>query len=974
MLTLIIQSGPGFAEPEIFEEDTILKDKAYYPQGIEITNQAKVINEGALKVSASTAEYDAINVSNASTLTLKGEEDKSIQITVKDGIAGLSASDKDTKIHADKIHITGIDFDYGIMATEKAQININNSIIIGEDSNFSGFYASKPGTNIVSNKIDITTTKENSYGVKVIDGVNVDINNGTITGKEKKFIGLLAKGKNTTLAINNIDINVNDEKSIAVKAEKGAKVIFKGSNTITGKGDNIYGVWASGHGTNFEMDEMTITMNAEKGSGVRSPAGVRVSRGATGIIHEGSTITGTGNNFDGLWAKGAHSNLTASQLTINIHGDDSGGVTVQSGALISIDKNSSVTTTGALSHALRLFPNSTLKINDSHMETIKTDSAIVYGEPPDTEEKRESVLQIKGGSLKAGGDLILSKGGTIAVVLNNVITSPPGSGYALNVVDNGEINLEVKQTKLYGNILADNVSKASVSLSNESELNGWFKATNLSVDPTSTWSVTGHSILEQLKNEGNIVFTSHNNTFNTITTNDYRGNNGKIIFNTRLGGDDSPTDKLIINNNSKATTFVKVHNVGGKGAKTEEGIKIIEIKGKESEGRFIQDGRIVAGAYDYYLKKGSQSGRDETSWYLVSSRPEVPNNSLSTAPPSARAAPAPPAAPPVISGTLRPESLSYAHNLHASNTMFQMTLHERLGEIQYTQPRASERLAPAMWIRAVGGHHTASMSDTHAQSHRYVMMLGGEIAQWSSDGLNRYHVGFMGGYGRDQNTAHHDDNGLYSQGKVRGYSAGVYATWYQSDDDASRFYVDTWALYHWFDNAVTGKELPTESYKSRGLSASVESGYPFKVAEVISRSGIPHSFWVQPTAQLTWMDVKPQDHTETNGTLVTGRSGHLQIRLGLRAHLLGHSPQDEGKNREFEPFIEANWIHNLKHVAIRMNDSTHEIQGNRHIAEFKTGVEAKINEYLYLWGHVAHQIGKKSYRDTRGVLGVKYHF
>ncbi len=51
-----------------------------------------------------------------------------------------------------------------------------------------------------------------------------------------------------------------------------------------------------------------------------------------------------------------------------------------------------MTTTGALSHALRLFHNSRLKINDSHIEKTKTDAAIVYGEPTDSEEKRESVL------------------------------------------------------------------------------------------------------------------------------------------------------------------------------------------------------------------------------------------------------------------------------------------------------------------------------------------------------------------------------------------------------------------------------------------------------------------------------------------------------------------------------------------------------------------------------------------------------
>ncbi|WP_158367567.1 hypothetical protein [Candidatus Williamhamiltonella defendens] len=95
-----------------------------------------------------------------------------------------------------------------------------------------------------------------------------------------------------------------------------------------------------------------------------------------------------------------------------------------------------MTTAGALFHALRLFHNSRLKINDSHIEKTKIDLEIVYREPPDSEEKRKSVLQIKGSSLKAGADLMLSKSGVIAVVLNNVIASHTGSGYALNVVYN----------------------------------------------------------------------------------------------------------------------------------------------------------------------------------------------------------------------------------------------------------------------------------------------------------------------------------------------------------------------------------------------------------------------------------------------------------------------------------------------------------------------------------------------------------
>ena len=38
----------------------------------------------------------------------------------------------------------------------------------------------------------------------------------------------------------------------------------------------------------------------------------------------------------------------------------------------------------------------------------------------------------------------------------------------------------------------------------------------------------------------------------------------------------------------------------------------------------------------------------------------------------------------------------------------------------------------------------------------------------------------------------------------------------------------------------------------------------------------------------------------------------------------------------------------------------------------RTGVEAKVNNNLSLWGNVGVQLGDKGYSDTQGMLGVKY--
>ncbi|BGI52085.1 MAG: hypothetical protein HamCj_04380 [Candidatus Hamiltonella defensa (Ceratovacuna japonica)] len=742
-----------------------------------------------------------------------------------------------------------------------------------------------------------------------------------------------------------LSLSSGGSQKTAVKTiGEGTSVMLEGTEkqkiTVnTEAAGSSYALWAIDEST-LTLRHMEITLKGANDWAVAVQEGAKVDIG-------NSTLSGIKKNFYGLWAKGKETEVTGHQLKINSRNGDGGRavtsysarITLKDSTLSSIGQNArgilalesaSVTghhldikVGGQGAHAVATNANSTIHLHDSHIQTLSTPSSIIASDTDAT----DTTVTITGGSLHAAGDLIVSEGGKTNLVFSKVVISPPGSGHAIHFTGTGgEVDLTLNQTALSGNIVAEGGNKAKLTL-----------------DSGSTWSFTNNATVTNLKNAGQIVFKSPHDTpsFSTLTTDHYEGDSGKILFHARLEGDDSPANQLIINQSSKGTTLVTVRNVGGKGGATKDGIRLIEAK-EGTDGTFVQDGPIVAGSYQYSLQKGNQE--NPNNWYLVSS------------------------------WFARPESLSYANNLRAANTMFHMTLHERLGETQYTEALSEDSPVPGMWIRSSGGHHTSSLSDNDAQSDRYVMMLGGHIAQWSSDGLNRYHLGVMGGYGHEYSTAHHRHNEMSSQGKVRGYSAGGYATWYQNPEAPLSFYVDTWALYHWLKNDVTPEERRTESYKSRGVTASVEGGYLLKVGEYVSRSQILHRFWVQPKAQLTWMNVKPEDHTDINGTRVTGQGNYLQSRLGLRAHLLGHSPQDEGKQREFEPFIEANWIYQPKPMAIRMDDKTHEIQGARHLGEFKMGVDAKLSARLHLWGHVAQQIGTKEYTDTRGTIGVKYHF
>ncbi|WP_145520352.1 autotransporter outer membrane beta-barrel domain-containing protein [Yersinia mollaretii] len=455
---------------------------------------------------------------------------------------------------------------------------------------------------------------------------------------------------------------------------------------------------------------------------------------------------------------------------------------------------------------------------------------------------------------------------------------------------------------------------------------------------------------------GNKTSDGSGTTGNQLVVNgNYVGDNGLLHFNTALGDDNSATDSMIVNGNTSGTTNVSVDNAGGLGAKTLNGIELIQVNG-QSDGDFVQSGRIVAGAYDYSLKRGA--GQNAANWYLTS----LSNDPVNPGTPDD-----------LGEEDKRPEAGSYTANLASANNMFVTRLHDRLGETQYIDVLTGEQKVTSMWLRNEGGHNRSrdTSGQLKTQSNRYVMQLGGDIAQWSNDGLDRLHLGVMAGYGNSKSDTN-ARTGYKSKGSVDGYSTGVYSTWYANDEDKSGLYVDGWAQYSWFNNTVQGEGLATEEYKSKGITASVESGYTFKIGENKSKN---ETYFIQPKAQVTWMGVKADDHTEANGTQVSGQGdGNIQTRLGLRSYMKGHHESDNGKDREFQPFVEANWIHNTKDFGTNMNAVEVKQAGAKNIGELKVGVEGQLNKQLNVWGNVGQQLGDKGYSDTAVMLGVKYNF
>lgn len=505
------------------------------------------------------------------------------------------------------------------------------------------------------------------------------------------------------------------------------------------------------------------------------------------------------------------------------------------------------------------------------------------------------------------------------------------------------------------------------------------------VDSAGHLDLNTHSqTLNTLALAGTATFSSYQNghefTPTTLTINgNYTADNALLVMHTALGEDNSVTDKLVVKGDTAGSTRVKVNNAGGRGADTLEGIQIVEVGGL-SKGTFTKEGRIVAGAYDYNVTKS-----DDQNWYLTSEIPIIPpiapvipdTPDIPPASPYTPASPDTPVAPeplPERKHQYRPEIGSYLANIQAANTLFNTRLHDRLGETQYTDLLTGEQKVTSLWMRNIGGHNRFKdgSDELNTQSNRYVLQLGGDLAQWSSNDLDRWHLGLMAGYANSKSRTHSNLTGYDSHGQIDGYSVGMYGTWYANEADKTGTYVDSWLLYNWFDNSVKGEDLPSEKYHSDGITAAIETGYTFRLGE---SADARTSYWLQPKLQLTWMDVQADNHTEYNGTRVEDSTeGNLQTRLGMKAYLQGHNPIDDKKDRSFQPFVEANWIYNSHNYSVKMDNISDKIAGTRNIGELKIGVEGEIDPHLQLWGNVAQQVGDSGYSDTQGMLGMKYLF
>ncbi|MBY4888829.1 autotransporter outer membrane beta-barrel domain-containing protein [Pantoea sp. DY-15] len=733
------------------------------------------------------------------------------------------------------------------------------------------------------------------------------------------------------------DMNGHRQTVGALNAASGSAVsIADGALDITGGGTVDGSLQGAGA---LNVTGGTLTVN---GSNSALSAVTSIAAGAAAQLNQTSGL-GTGSIInDGLLAlkqatgdlvnslSGAGETQVAGAGDVRLTGDNSGFT-----GRFTTDADSALTVTGQRSLGSASVSNAGT-LNLASMDSWTLGNSITGSGA--LNQNGSGVVTLTQAAAQYGGDTNVNAGGLQLGESGSDVTLASGS-----------LNIAAGAT-------AGGFGGTAGSVNNQGMLTlGSLKPVTRAVADALTFSIGG-----SLRNSGDVVLGRPGGTAGNLlhVAGSYAGDNGHLTFNTALGDDSSFTDRMVVDGDTSGLTRVSVNNAGGSGAKTLNGIELIHVNGR-SDGEFVQEGRIVAGAYDYHLQRGE--GGSAGNWYLsntLSNGGEGEGGNLPE---------------PEEVRVYRPESGAYASNMAAGNTLFNTRLHDRLGETNYVDAITGEEKVTSMWLRNVGGHtrSTDSSGQMKTQANRYVMQLGGDVAQWSSDGADRYHLGVMAGYANQQSNSRNRLTGQKADGSIRGYSAGLYGTWLQDNDQKTGAYVDTWAQYSWFDNTVKGDSLATESYKSKGITASVESGYTWKLGERNERE----SYYVQPKAQMTWMGVEADRIREANGTRVEGTgAGNVQARVGVRAFIKGHNSIDDGKKRTFEPFLEANWIGNTKSFGSRLNGVTVTQKGTRNVGELKVGVEGQIKPGVNLWGNIGQQMGGGGYSDTSALLGVKVSF
>jgi outer membrane autotransporter protein len=786
-------------------------------------------------------------------------------------------------------------------------------------------------TTLIENRAGGQIISQNGSGIRTLNGNSTIINAGLVQS---------GVGTAITMGNGNDSLILQSGSVINGSANGGA-----GSNTVTLQGSGT----ASNAFTNFQTLLMQGTLWNWTGSGTFTLAHVQtgtlnltgtLGASATALVDAGSTLQANAQTLpqtvtdNGLVrfaqdSAGTYGGLISGTGSVEKAGTGtltlapaaaggnsySGGTVLTEGTLSASADNALGAASGRVT-----FNGGALQLGSSFdLAATRAITIAAGGGTIDTQDFQSTIAQnISGaGALNklGAGTLILdganSYGGGTTVSAGTLVVGDAASpGAALG--GGGATTIASGATLGgYGSVTGDVTNNGTLSVANA--------LAQFDAQPNGTFAING-----QLVNAGLAQIGNSRSVGNTLTVSDYVGQNGTIALGAVLAGDNSGSDKLVVNG-GKATgsSTVQVTNVGGAGAPTlADGIQIVQAANgatTDLSAFRLSGGVVSAGAYDYYLAKGGVTNGTSENWYLRNTVPPAPSTTTGTPPtgtpptgtPPTGTAPtgtAPTGTPPTgtppstqqngpiaAAGTpplpglppsaapmplYRPEVAIYAEVPSVARQLGILQVdnfHDRQGE----QSLLSENgTLPAAWGRVWGGHSTLSQSgDVNPEFDGSVVgvQAGHDIYADTTASGQRNHFGFFIGFARAtgdvSGLADATPNADVGHLAINAYSLGGYWT----HIGAGGWYTDA---------VVMGSSLVVDPSSRNGIATtthgnavtgSLEGGLPLAIG---------YGLTLEPQAQLIWQHLSIDDLDDGISTVTFNNGNTFVGRFGVR--LAGH--------------------------------------------------------------------------------------
>ncbi|MGA9320910.1 MAG: autotransporter outer membrane beta-barrel domain-containing protein [Xanthobacteraceae bacterium] len=842
-----------------------------------------------------------------------------------------------------------------VHATNSAQITTNNVTVNPFNGGSVGGLAETLGTIIFSPGSSIngnwaTAASAQTGGQIIFEGgtaINPPFGGGS-TALLANGVG--AGGQASQIIATGLTVNLNGGGgNVAARAGAGGSIVLNDGTTISfapGGGGNT-GLLATGAGSQIVTNGAILTMPGGGGG----DTGVRADTGATVNLNQGSvTVQSNGGGEIGLLASGAGSSINATDVIVSVSNSGSGrGGFLQNGASINFS-GGSLTTSGPGTYGF----------------LFQAPSGVL------------NALTVTGAQISSAADAFAVQGGlaNIAVTDSTVIGN---NGILLSASQNAGapavVTMIANSSMLTGAIVTDSASTSTVTLGSG-----------------TTWLMTGNSNVTNLtNNESSIFFTpptgdpTQLGSYKTLTATNYAGMGGEILLNTYLGGDGSPSDRLIINGGTATgATSLMFHNTTGPGAQTAaNGILVVNAisGGTTVPGAFVLNGEARGGDFDYQLFRGGLGGTNPNDWFLRSTFivPPEPPEPIPPEPGPLPPDPPPNPLPPGVYPIIGPELATYgivqpiARQLGLDTLG---TLHERIGDT-LTQDNAGGSgtgWGRADWARFFGqqvNNRYQAFADPRADG-----WLGG-----FQGGLDLWRGSFLPGH-RDAAGVYlaygHADiqvNGLVTNtpatayvlthtGTVNldAYSAAAYWTHY----GPTGWYVDAVLQGTRYGGSAMTQfaQLPTNGY---GFISSLETGYPVPLP-------LGPRFVLEPQAQIIWQQVTLNQANDGEGPVALGSTSGPTGRIGVRGQwtIVGENGQI------WQPYARANlWRDWGAEATTTFGVDAVPLIEEATRLELAGGLTAKLNDRLSLYAQAGYQFAVAQTNDTtrngvKGDVGLRY--